>query len=170
MGLKMETRIIAGCDVRSQQLPALASFNLMTKLGRIITPVLDKIDLSNISMESDIGALTPALAALFSNMDSDESGPLLCEILATTSVTLDDDEGHRIEHLTNREAINRVFSGRMRMMFEVIVFALKVNFADFFDGALDDQKSSAEPEESESQSSSTSPKKSKQRGRRGVSG
>lgn len=168
MGLKTETRKIAGLDVRSTQLPALASFNLLTKLGRIVAPVLKEIDIDALNMDDDISVLAGPLAALFAALDPDDSGPLLREILSQTAVTMDDSDGLRLEELTSGDAINRVFAGRLKMMFEVVVFALKVNFSDFFDGAPD-LESSAEPE-NKSESPSISQKQSGKRGRRGASG
>lgn len=137
MGLTNDTRTIDGLEVRSTQLPALRTLALSARLGRVIAPAIDKA--GGLSFQSSVTDMMPALADICTRLTEGEIETLACEILAATSVTLDEGKGPRLITLNNRMAIDTVFSGRFKTMLLVLAFALEVNFADFFDGAPDDQ-------------------------------
>lgn len=130
MGLKTEIRTIDGLEVRSAQLPALRTLALSAKLGRVAAPALGR--LGGLSLRSSVADLIPAIMDLCSRLGEGEVESLATEILAATSVTVDDGKGPRLVTLNNRQAIDSVFSGRFRTMLYVIVFALEVNYSDFF--------------------------------------
>lgn len=130
MALKTETRDIDGLTVTSTQLPAMRSFALMARLGKVIAPALGMVE--GVSLTSGIGALAPALAQLFAQLDGAEAESLAREVLASTSVVVD---GRRLE-LSRTEMINLAFEGRIKTMLATLKFALEVNYGDFFAGGL----------------------------------
>lgn len=125
MNLKTDTRTIDGIEFTTQQLPALSSFALMAKLGKLLAPIIGSIN--GISLDSDLSSLGPALTQLFSQLDGKESQNLAREILPSTSAIID---GKQIT-LSTPEAINYVFSGKLKTMLLVLKFSLEVNFSDF---------------------------------------
>ena len=145
MGLKHDTREIDGTKFRTSQLPALASLALLTKVVKLIAPILGElegIDIKNLSFEDDIEKLVPLVTALFSELEPKTATELAREILTCTtaeiekSLVLCDNDGN----------INQVFSGRLITMFKVIMFSLEVNFGDFTAGGAAKKDDSAEAE------------------------
>jgi len=132
MSLQVETKTIEGLQVRTQQLPALRSFRLFNKLGKILAPVLTRVADLKISEDMEIGELAPALGELFAHIDPGESDTLAKEILAMTSVVY---ENKNFE-LANEGAIDTIFTGRFKAFLMTMAFALQVNYQDFFADAL----------------------------------
>lgn len=153
MGLRHESRVIDGLEVTTAQLPVMRASALMARLGRVFTPALTKIgSLADLTLSDDVSALAPALMALFEQLDGGEAQALIRESLAGTSVIQD---GKQIP-LSSEEAINLVFTGRLRTMLLVMKFALEVNYADFFDvGALAKLKGRGAPAATKEASPST---------------
>jgi hypothetical protein len=141
MALKNDTRIIDGLEVRTSQLPALRSLALSARLGRVAAPALAALGASGGSLKGAGEALIPALTDLCSRLSEGEVESLACDILAATSVVIDDGKGPRVLTLNNRQMIDLAFAGRFKTMLLVIGFALEVNYADFFDTA-DGEKTS----------------------------
>lgn len=147
MALKSDTRIIDGLEVRTSQLSALRSLALSARLGRVAAPALSALGAGHGSLKAAGGAmLIPALTDLCSRLSEGEIETLACDILASTSVVLDDGKGPRIIPLNSRQTIDLAFAGRFKTMLLVIGFALEVNYADFFDTAADEKSPSAAPE------------------------
>lgn len=108
------------------QLPALRSFRLLTRLGKLMGPAIGR--LKGVGLKSDMSALLPALMSLFDNLEPDDVDSLTLQILEGTVVEV----GGRPTVLSSTEGVNRVFGGRLFLMFKVMVFAIEVNFRDFF--------------------------------------
>ena len=137
--LKTDSRVIDDLDVKTTQLPALRSFTLFTKLGRIISPALEQAaDLfSGKSLATmEVSAIAPALAALFEQLKPDETKDLVHDILENTVVVLDG----KLYDLSSDDVINHVFTGRFRAMLSTMAFALEVNYSDFFSSAWGEYK------------------------------
>lgn len=128
MPLKIESKDINGLHVTTTQLPALRALNLLTRIGKIIAPILGSMPHVKSVKDLNTIALNAALGSLFAQLGEDEAARLARQILVATKVTVD---GKFIE-LTTDNAINLVFDGRLGDLFSVIGFALEVNFAGFF--------------------------------------
>ncbi len=152
MGQKTDTRTIAGMEVTTTQLPALRAFALLNKLGRILAPALAKAADLKVSTDMDVSALAPALGELFANLHPEESGQLAKEILAYTSVI---HNGAKID-LGSANMIDHVFTGEFKGFLMTMLFAIQVNFSDFFDGGPLGNLGDESPDKP---SSSPSPKK-----------
>lgn len=133
MGLKEDSRDIDGITIRTIQLPPLRAFPLMAKLGKILSPALGQ--LGDVSMDSDIKELAPALGELFSQLDERDAQSLIMEIFASSAAQLPE----KLVPLNTVEMINTVFAGRFLTMLKAMKFVLEVNFADFFGEGLQPQ-------------------------------
>lgn len=133
MALKVITEEIDGLQVRTAQLPALQAYDLLTRLGEIITPALTVIASleGEALLDQDLGALAPVLASVFAKIKGAEGKALIKDTLALTSVV---EDGSLIE-LTSQARIDEAFTGRLLTMFKVMAFAIRVNYRDFIDAA-----------------------------------
>lgn len=129
MGLRTESRTIDGIDVTVTQHPAIRGLKLGARLTRAIGPTLGY--LRGMSMQSDTAELGEALGDLFSRLEGDELTGLLRDVFAFSAATVDG----KIVELTSDARIDMAFEGRVRTMIAAALFAIEVNFADFFGGA-----------------------------------
>lgn len=119
------------------QLPAVRGFKLFGRLVKQVGPLFGAFaSLGDISPDMDISGAIPALAGALAQMDPDELLSLSREILASTTVHIPDATGGRVMPLSTDENINIVFTGRLRMMIEVLLFVIGVNFSDFLPGGV----------------------------------
>jgi len=151
MALRTETREIAGVEVTSTQFPAMRSLRLMTRLGKVLAPLLgglDGVDLKTLKMTSqiDLSALGRALSAAFVQLAEQDAAQLALDILASSVALVD---GRRVE-LTSTAKIDGVFDGNLKGLLGAIRFAVEVNYGDFFSGAAPDADTPSSPEESPS--------------------
>ena len=112
-------------DLKSTQLPARRAFKLLTRLGKLLSRSL--VDVKKIN-HKDPESLVRALMSLFDSLEPEEADTLSLQILEGTLAVV----GGRAVTLSNGDAIDTVFSGRLLAMFKAMVFALEVNFRDFF--------------------------------------
>lgn len=130
--LKTEDQEIDGLTFRVVQFPAMYGFALLARLAKCIGPALGA--LGSVSPD-DTSAMAPALREALSTLDPDEAQKLALEILKSTSVLLPKAGGEvaRVE-LSDKTKIDLVFSGRLKTMFKVLGFSVRVNFSDFVSG------------------------------------
>jgi hypothetical protein len=128
MAPRVETRILDGLEVTIQQLPPMRWLSMAAKLGRTIAPSL--LHLENLSMQSDLGELGPALSAFFTELDPEKLQGYTRDLLASGTVKLDGN----ICQLNSDDAINLAFSGKPGALLQSLKFALDVN--DFFGAAF----------------------------------
>jgi hypothetical protein len=131
--IKTESKTVDGIQVTTTQLPAMRAFKLFFRLVRLIGPALGafgdfdpKTDLKEV-----MKAMSPSFMAAFSSLDPEEATALACAILENTVAFI---PGQGNIQLNNQAALDIVFSGRVKAMLNVVVFAVQVNFSDFFDG------------------------------------
>jgi len=132
--LKNETRDCSGVSVTSTQLPALMGFKLMTKLGKILAPVLAIKDV-RATMNVQLEDLVPAITQLLVNIDGENIDDLCARLFASTTALVTNDAGAR-QRVELREAtgINAAFEGNMPAMLGAMQLAIEVNFGDFLRG------------------------------------
>jgi hypothetical protein len=131
--IKSESKTIEGIQVTTTQLPAMRAFKLFFRLVRLIGPTLGalgdfdpKTDLKDV-----MKVMSPAFMTSFASLDPDEATALACAILENTTAFL---PGQGNLQLNGQAALDAVFSGRIKTLLNVVVFAVQINFADFFDG------------------------------------
>ena len=111
-----------------QQLPARPALKLFNKLARVATPALGKLmsgGATKIS-ELDTANLGAALEALFERLTPEQQDQMTEELLQAALV-----DGAPLW-----PQFNVHFQGRIAEVFQLLRFALKVNFGDFFKGLL----------------------------------
>jgi hypothetical protein len=131
--LKREDEVIDGLHFTVVQFPAMYGFGLLARLAKTIGPVMGS--LSGITPGTDLGTLGPQFADALAALDADEAQRLVLDILKSTSVVIPDATGGRKVEFSDRTKIDDVFSGRLKTMFKVVGFALRVNYADFNAGS-----------------------------------
>lgn len=136
--LKSETRVIGGHTVTSTQLPSTRSFGLLTKLGKILSPVVGelgplfdaKAGLAGL-LTQDVSKIGPALTALFGHLADEDLGKLQSEIFAHTRVMRDG----RLLELRDPNIVDLVFGADLKALLGALAFAIEVNYRDFFSSA-----------------------------------
>jgi len=131
--LKREEEEIDGLRFSVVQFPAMYGFGLLARLAKTVGPAITS--LSGVSPDTDLATLGPAFSDALGALDPDEAQKLVVEVLRSTSVVIPDATGGRKVELTDKAKIDEVFSGRLRTMFKVIGFSLRVNFSDFVGGS-----------------------------------
>lgn len=129
MALKQETKAIDGVKFETTQFAAMRALGLMGKLVKTIGPAIGVI--SSADPNTPIDELAPVLAGALSNLNEDDLGRLALEILSGTTATLDENGTLRRIDILTEENFNRVFNGRLMVMFKAVLHALQVNYADF---------------------------------------
>lgn len=133
MALKTDTKEIEGYKVTTQQLPPRRAFKLAAKLVKYLAPAFKYA--GNVKLEDDVEALLPAVTAMLMDLDENDLDTVLREGFATTYVVVPDEPGGRMVSLETGDKIDAAFEGQLYVMVRALVFALGVNFRDFFDAA-----------------------------------
>ena len=142
--MRSEDKVIStdGGDFKfsTTQLPAVRGFKVGLRLAKQIGPLFGAFaslgNLGDIGLGTDISGALPAITTALGSMDPDELLSLAKAVLESTTVQISDATGGRVMPLSTDENINLVFSGRLRMMVEVLMFVVGVNFPDFLPGGL----------------------------------
>jgi hypothetical protein len=131
--LKTETTTIDGILFTTTQLPAMRGFELLARLVKMIGPALGA--LTSADPTADLSAMAPALAGALTNINPQEASALVVDIFSCTTALISDSTGGRQVQLSDRTNIDLVFSSRLKVMFQVLAHAIKVNFGDFSGGS-----------------------------------
>jgi hypothetical protein len=126
MGLKTETRTIDELEVSVTQLPAMRSLALLPRLSKLALPAFMKAD-DPAFMKADVIILVGELLA---GLEPAEAQALVRDLNAGTTVQQDG----KLKPLTSDQLIDSVFNGKVMTLLKVTMFAVEVNFADFFGG------------------------------------
>lgn len=129
LNLKYEEKEIDGLKFGTTQYAAMRGLELMGKLASSMGPALGAM--SAIEGENDFEKYAPMLAIALRDLEPSKLSTLCVDILSGTTATIEENNKVKRVDLSSKEALDRVFSGRLMTMFKVILFALKVNFADF---------------------------------------
>lgn len=130
--LKTVSEDIDGIQFSTTQLDAFRSLELMGKLAQAVGPAIGAMTAEG---ETDMDKFGPVLGAALRDVKPQDLGPLALDILKNTSATITENSTLVRVDILDKNAFNRVFSGRMTTMFKALVHALKVNYADFGDGS-----------------------------------
>lgn len=132
--LKSEPVTLDGIEFTTTQFPAMMGFEMLGRLVKVLGPALDV--LTGADPETEIEDLAPVLAATLKDMKPSDLSALVIDLLRSTTAKISDPTGGRLIDLGSKDAINLVFSGRLMIMFKVLVHAIKVNYWDFFAGSV----------------------------------
>lgn len=124
----MQSTTIGGYTVQTNELPFTRATPLLRRLALALGPAMGQ--LPGLAGDADVSALGALLAAAFSNLSEDDMVSLPCAILQATTITID---GEKIE-LSTAQGLNRAFTRRIMLSFQVMAWVVKANFSDFFGG------------------------------------
>lgn len=128
---KSEKRTIDGLDVTVAQLPPRKGFKLGVKLFKYVGPAIAQMGGEE---EVDLERLKPVLMSLMHSLDDDELEAIMLQVFETAYVVRDVDGKATKFELNNPAKIDAAFEDKLPAMFQALMFALEVNFADFFSG------------------------------------
>lgn len=142
--LKHEETEIDGIKFSTTQYGAMRGLELLGKLAKTVGPAMGA--LSSAETGTDIEKFAPVIAVALRDLQPNELVSLSVDILSGTSATITDNNTMRRVDLVNRDALDKVFSGRLTTMFKVLLHALKVNFSDFGFGSAAPSESAPKAE------------------------
>ncbi len=124
MALKTVTKIIDDIEFQTTQFPAMRALEVMVTLQKIAAG-------SNQSEQ--------LATAMMAGMDQASMKKMVLDLLECTTALVPGTAGSptKLIPLNKAEGIDRVFSGRLKMLFDVIHHAVEVNFGDFNEGSND---------------------------------
>lgn len=132
--IQSKTEILDGVSFTTTQLPAMRAYPLFIRLLKTIGPALGA--LSRLKPEDDLSGVMPQLAGALTSLEPQAAEAIALEVLSTTTATLTNPAGQAmVIGLSSPTNMDIVFSGRIKLMFQAIGFAIRVNYADFFGGA-----------------------------------
>jgi len=131
MGRKTEEKTLELSDgsplaLKAQQLPALDALRLAARLARVVAPLAT----SGLKLDQDASALAPVVASMLAQLDGDEVSALARELLKGTLAVRDG----KARTLLGDDAINQAFEGEFKALCAALIWAVQVNFRDFFRG------------------------------------
>lgn len=131
--MKTEEATYSGIKVSCTEFDAWRGSKLALRVLKVVGPTLAA--LSSVKSVGDLqsmgSALLPKIAEALTSLDTDEAMNLMGDLLTGTEAWLE--SGKRVP-LIGQIAINQVFSGKLKALFQTVFLAIQTNFADFFDG------------------------------------
>lgn len=124
-----EEKEIGGIRFYTKQLPATRGFALFTRLVKTAGPVIAA--LGGVNPEADMISAIGPLAEGLKNLNPDEVVDLALAVMVNTYAVIPEQSGDRKLDI-NKANFDRIFNGRLKNVFEVLAFVIKVNFQDFF--------------------------------------
>jgi hypothetical protein len=129
---KSETKEIDGLKITVSQLPPRKGFKLAAKLFKFAAPALAAMQPDK---EVDVEQLKPALMGMLQALDDDELDNIMSALFNTAYVIREIDGKPCKFELNDGAKIDAAFEGALPAMFQSLMFAIEVNFGDFFDGS-----------------------------------
>lgn len=114
--LKTVSKTIGDLEFQTTQFPAVKALEIMSSLQK----------LQSSDMSRAMGNLKPG-----------EAKALFLEVLQCTTTIIETPQGKKLITFDKQESLDRVFSGRLKMMFQVLEHAIEVNYGDFNEGSVD---------------------------------
>ena len=119
-----KTEHFEGLAVTVQQLPAMRAVKLSRRLAALLAPLAPAL-----AADGDVSVLGEALGKALEAFSEKDLEALIKEVLEGATV----EEDGKISPLLPR--FEDIFAGRVLLVYRVLIFALEVNFADFFEKA-----------------------------------
>ena len=129
MALQTMDKMIGGRLYRVAQLPAFQALDLLEQLTVLAGPALGALVKNGMKGQVDFES---GAVRLFSSLGGGKLRALASGLLASTTVELSPGKSPRMLDVFDVE-----YAGRLSEVFQVLAFALEVQFADFFDAAKD---------------------------------
>lgn len=124
----MKERTIDGHLYAVSQLPASRGLEMFGKLAGLIGPAALEALAKGASLDKDLKTLAPAAVMLFARLQPGDLSGIAKEMLGPATA----------DNMPISDKFELHFQGRIMHLFKVLIFAVEVNYGDFFDalGAL----------------------------------
>jgi hypothetical protein len=131
MGTASQEKVIGEFAYTVQQLPATRSLKLLHRLGKVAGMGLTQLASSGFEeiTKADAGPVIAAVAAILRDTEPDETVGIIKELLVSSYAV-----GRDGKVDLGTPAFDNHFQGHLGDLFQVVAFALEVNYADFFGG------------------------------------
>jgi len=123
-------RTIDGVTVRVTQLPAMKALRLYPRLAKVLGSALRELKLDGKLGDINVEQVGKMLESIGGTLTPDELESLIQALLGEASVTYTDESGNRTGEFS--KVANVAFAGRTMTLMKSALFALEVNFADFW--------------------------------------
>lgn len=119
----IQDRTIDGLTYSVSQLPASRGLEMFGKLAGLLGPAALEALAKGASFDKDLQTLAPAAVMLFARLQPGDLTAIAKELLGPATV----------DNTPLEKQFEVHFQGRILHLFKVLVFAIEVNFGDFFD-------------------------------------
>jgi hypothetical protein len=75
------------------------------------------------------------ISAAMAGLKPEEAGKLFVDVLQCTTTIIETPQGKRQITFNSKDALDKVFSGRLKLLFDVLEHAIEVNYGDFTEGS-----------------------------------
>lgn len=123
--LKTVAKTIGDIEFQTTQFPAMRALEVMVSLQRLATNVNPNMQLSQ------------AAPTIMAGLDPAGARKMVLDLLQSTTALVKTAQGSRLITLDKQENIDLIFSGKLKVLFEVMAHAIEVNYGDFNDGSND---------------------------------
>lgn len=129
--IEPQKKTIDGFEIQISPLPALQATRVFHRLGKCISPSLakgmglvrgEKVDLASLELSS----LGGAFSSFFETCSENDLMYFIDQLLGSAIV----------DNKMLKGVIDVVFQAKILTLFKVLVFAIEVNYSDFFKGLL----------------------------------
>lgn len=128
--IQSTTKTFGDLAFTTSTFPARRAFKLLARLLKLAGPAIG--GLKGVSLQTDLEDVLPAIGAALSDLDADGVSALALELLSMTQVNM---AGTSVD-FAREEAVDLVFSGRLRTYVDVLLWVVRWNFQDFLKGAV----------------------------------
>ena len=135
-----EERDINGLTVTTRQLTPMRAYRLLSKLGKLAGPIAKALTPGAIERvkAGDYGAAIPIAMSVFIELKDEENEALALDILRGTAVKMSEGNQPKLLQIDSSAKIDIAFQGNLKAMLGAMLFALEVNYRDFFVGRVQD--------------------------------
>ena len=125
--LPTQTRIIEGLEIHVSQLPARRALRLRNYLLRTLAPGLEEMgDLTG--EEEATSALVSALGRLIRELTDEQYDHICAELFSSACVKVN----NVLLPMKDESTVDSIFTGKIFAYDKAMIFALEVNYKDFF--------------------------------------
>lgn len=123
--LKTVPLTIGDIEFQTTQFPAMKALEVMVILQGMSSA-------QNVPASTSLSQAAPQM---MSNLTPQGARQLVLSVLQSTSAIIPSSSGKKIVMLDKQESIDLVFSGRLKVLFDVMAHAIEVNYGDFNEGS-----------------------------------
>jgi hypothetical protein len=120
--LKSETKELGGIKFTVTQFPAMKAIEVMVSLQRMSAGMSPNAQLTQVAHQAMASA------------DPAATQKMILDVLQCTTALVEAPE-LKLMNLGEKKNIDLVFTGRLKLLFDVMAFAIEVNYGDFKEGS-----------------------------------